>query len=127
MAYHNNIYGNAAYVGSLGGMLSGRVISSSVAADYNSLRSAALAAAVAVDALIAFDALVTTAMAITQLDPTTNTIAANEQWRAGLLQEICRSVWSGRYPSAAEATAATSLATAIFTLWTAALADLATP
>jgi hypothetical protein len=127
MAYLNNIYGNAAYTGALGGMLSGRAISSAVAADYVAMRAAAVAAAVAVDALIAFDALVSTAMGITQLAITTNTIAANEQWRAGLLHDICRSVWTGRLPTAAEATAATGMATAIFTLWTAALADLVVP
>jgi len=129
MANLNDIYFNAAYTGSLGGMLSGRAVSSTTAGDYTAIRAAAVAAAQAVDALIAFDALVTTAMSFTQLAITTNTIASNEQWRAGLLQQICRSVWTGRLPvSAAEATAASAtLAPAIFTLWTAALADLVTP
>jgi len=127
MAYNNNIYGNAAYVGSLGGMLGGRLINSAVAASYAPLRAAAVAFASSVDALIAFDALVSTAASNTQLAQTTNAISANEQWRAALLQGICNSVWSGRYPTAAEAAANSVLATAVYTLWNAALADLATP
>lgn len=127
MAYLNNIYGNAAFVGTLGGLMSGRAITSATAADYAVPRAAAAAFAVAVDALIAFDALVTTGAGITQLAITTNTIAADEQWRAGLLQEICRACWTGRFATAAEAAAATTMATAVFTLWTAALANLVTP
>ena len=107
--------------------MEGRSISSSVVADYNTPRAAAAAFASLVDALIVFDPLVTTGAAITQLAVTTNTIAANEQFRSGLLQEICRSVWSGRSATAAEAGAASALATAVFTLWTAALANLVTP
>jgi hypothetical protein len=124
----NNIYANAAYLGALGGMLSGRMIDSTNPVDYASLRAAALAFASAVDALIPFDGLVTTPAQNTQLAVTTNTIAANETFRSGLLQQICSGVWSGRVASASEATAAAAtLAPAVITLWTAALADLATP
>ncbi len=126
MAYRNNIYGNAAYSGFFSGMLQGRSIASSVQADYTAFRTAALAMAVNVDALIAFDALVTTAAAITQLSTsnalqaaiagttavpgdggqaiidavtaltTGNVIPANEQWRGMLLFSICQSVAAGR-------------------------------
>jgi len=67
MAYLNNIYGNAAYCGFVTGMLQGRRITSTTAGDYTTLRAAALAMAVDVDALIVFDALVSATAAITQL------------------------------------------------------------
>lgn len=126
MAYLNNIYGNAVYTGALGGMLSGRTLSST-AADYVTTRAAAVNAAIAVDALIAFDALVTTGAGITQLAITTNTIAANEQWRAGLLHDLARSLWTGRMPSTAADGTAGAQAAALVALWTAALADLVVP
>jgi len=105
MAYHNVLYGNAAFVGSLGGMLSGRMITSANPSDYNSLRAAAAAAAVAVDALIPFD-------------------EGAEESAAALLHDICQSVWSGRFPSQVEASNATVLAAAIVTLWNAGVTDL---
>jgi hypothetical protein len=128
MPYLNNIYGNAAFVGCFSGMLHGKSIKSATSADYSAARAAAAAMAVDIDALIAFDALVTTGASITQLDPTTNTIAANEQWRAGLLQQICYAVHAGKYTeSAAVAGGQTALAAAIFAAWTQALTSLVTP
>lgn len=128
MAYLNNIYGNAAFVGCLAGMLSGKEIRSSTAADYNAICAAAIAMAIDVDALIAFDALVTTGAAITQLAITTNVIAADEQWRAGLLQAIAQAVTHSRYTlSASVAGAQTVSAAAIHACWTTAVALLVTP
>ena len=126
MAYLNNIYGNAAYIGFYTGFFSGRSPVSATATDYLPQKTAALALAVAVDALIVFDALVSTGAGITQLAITTNTIAANEQWRAGLLKQICFAVASGRAPLSTLAAPAV-LAAAVFAIWTEGLLGLTTP
>lgn len=129
MAYLNNIYGNAAFVGFYTGMLAGQAgQGSATATDYLRLKNAALAMAADVDALITFDALVSTGAGITQLAITTNTIAANEQFRAGMLQELCRSAAQGR-PNfdATSAGQQTAQAAAIFAAWTEGLLGLTTP
>ena len=128
MAYLNNIYGNAAFVGCFAAMLHGRSPISAVSGDYAALTAAAVAQAIDVDALIAFDALVTTGAGITQLAITTNTIAANEQFRAGLLQAICYATHAGKMiTNATTAGGQTTLAAAIFAAWTNAVAALVTP
>jgi hypothetical protein len=128
MAYLNNIYGNAAFVGCLAGMLHGKSISSTTAADYDTLKVAALAQAVDVDALIAFDAEVSTGADITQLAITTNTIASDEQFKAGLLQAICYATHAEKFTkSASVGGGQTALAAAIFAAWTSAKAGLVTP
>lgn len=127
MAYLNNIYGNAAYTGFIKGALSGRQITSPTAADYLTLKTAALAFAVEVDSKIAFDALVTTGSAITQLAITTNVIAANEQWRAGLLHDLCAAVIDDRYTLDAVSADYNTLASAVFAAWTELVAGLVTP
>ncbi len=130
MAYLNNIYGNAAYTGFYCGQAAaaGSGIHDTTAADYLILKTTSLTLAVAVDALITFDALVTTGSAITQLAITTNTIAANEQWRAGLLHSLCFGAVQGRVFTAAGATAgATALAAGIFAAWTEGLVGLVVP
>ncbi len=126
MAYLNNIYGNAAYVGCLEGMLNGRQ-NNSASTSYTLLKAAALQFAAEVDALITFDALVSTGSGITQLAITTNTIAANEQWRAGLLQALCAAEMSSRYSESADTSIYNSAAAAIFAAWTALVAGLVTP
>lgn len=126
MAYLNNIYGNAAFVGFYAGFFSGRSPTSATATDYLPQKTAALTLSVAVDALIAFDALVTTGSNITQLAITTNTIAANEQFRAGLLQQLCFAATEGRAPSSTLA-ASSKLANAVFAAWTEGLLGLTTP
>jgi len=126
MAYLNNIYGNAAFVGAYSAMFDGRSPLSATATDYLPQKTAALAIAVAVDALILFDALVSTGAGITQLAITTNTIAANEQFRAGLLQSITYAVFSGRSPASTLAASAVTAA-AIFAIWTEGLLGLVTP
>jgi hypothetical protein len=128
MAYLNNIYGNAAMVGFYAGMLAGQTGGSAVATDYLRLKNAAVAMAIDVDALIVFDALVSTAMGITQLAITTNTIAANEQFRAGLLQALCYS--QGFQRPDFDATGAglqLTQANAIFAAWTEGLLGLVVP
>lgn len=130
MAYRNNIYGNAAFVGFLTGMIASRaIVVSDTATDYAALKNAAIAMAIDVDALIPFDALVTTGSAITQLASTTNVIQANEQFRAGLLQEICAGavVQGGFTEDATVAGEQTERAAAIVALWTEAIAALVTP
>lgn len=129
MAYLNNIYGNAAYVGFFTGMCKARsILKSQTATDYLALKASAVAMAIDVDALIAFDALVTTGSAITQLAITTNTIAANEQWRASLLQNLCEAEAYAQYTL--DATVAgnfTANAAAVFAAWTEALLGLVIP
>lgn len=99
MANNNNIYYNAAYCGFIQGALQGRNQTSSTATDYLDLTQAAQAFAQRVDSLIAESALVSTGGGDpSQLAITTNTIAANEQWRAALLQSICAGQTAGRYP-----------------------------
>lgn len=106
MAYNNPAYGNAAYAGAMSGMLSGRLVTSTNAADYAQLRASALAIATAVDAAIPLDGGLTVA-------------------RADLLGSICAAVWEGRYPTTAEATASSGTSAAIVALWNAAIVDLA--
>ncbi len=127
MAYLNNIYGNAAYTGFIKGATDGRQAKSAVATDYAALKAAALAFAVEVDSLITFDALVSTGAGITQLAITTNTIAANEQWRAGLLHDLCAGNISGTFPTSVTATDYAQVANAIFAQWTELVAGLVTP
>lgn len=127
MAYNNNIYGNAAFTGALAGLLSGRGGGSSTAADYAKVCNAAAAIASEVDSLIPFDALVTTGAAITQLAITTNTIAANEQWRAGLLQQLAKSQLEGRYSEDSTAADYAQVAAQIVAAWTQGLTKLVTP
>jgi hypothetical protein len=128
--YLNNIYGNAAFTGFYAGMLAQRNITNatSTAPVYATPLAAAQILAAAVDATITFDALVTTNMAITQLAITTNTIAANEQWRAGLLHSLCFAAVFGSTWSSASATAAgAALALAIKAAWTEGLTGLVVP
>ncbi len=127
MAYLNNIYGNAAYTGFIAGSQAGRQAISAVAADYLALKTAAQQFAIEVDALIVFDALVTTGAGITQLAITTNTIAANEQWRAGLLHDLCAAYTSGNYDPTKLAAGYAVAAAAIFAQWTELVAGLVTP
>jgi len=128
MAYLNNIYGNAAYVGCFAAMLHARSPISAVSGDYTAIKTAALAQAVDIDALIAFDALVTTGAGITQLAITTNTIAADEQWRAGALQALCYATHAGKLTTdATVAGGQTVLAAAIFAAWTSLISGLVTP
>lgn len=128
MAYLNNIYGNAAYTGFYTGQISGRSIHDTTAADYLIYKTTSLTLAIAVDALITFDALVTTGSNITQLAITTNTIAANEQWRAGLLHSLCfATVQSSTFTAAGATAGAAALAAGIFAAWTEGLVGLTTP
>ncbi len=127
MAYLNNIYGNAAYTGFIKGAMTGRKPSSTTATDYLSLKTAALAFAAQVDSLIVFDGLVSTNAGITQLAITTNTIAANEQWRAGLLHDLCAAALGGSYTNDSVQADYTGLAAAIFACWTEMILGLTTP
>ncbi len=127
MAYLNNIYGNAAYCGFIAGSQQGRQAQSAVATDYAALKAAALAFAAEVDATIVFDALVSTGAGITQLAITTNTIAANEQWRAGLLHDLCQAASAGNYDPNKLAAGYAQTAAAIFAQWTELVAGLVTP
>lgn len=123
----NNIYYNEAYRGFLRGAWFGRKYSSTVAASYNKAVLAAEAFAAAVDALIPFDALVTTGSAITQLAITTNTIAANEQHRAGLLGDVAFSQISGSYTEDAVQTDFNAIAAVVVAMWTQGLTGLVVP
>lgn len=128
MPYNNNIYGNAAFVGAFAGMQHGRAIISAVSADYDDLRQKAVAIAEDIDALIAFDAEVTTAADITQLAITDNIIASDEQWKAGLLQALTYAYFAGRIPPTVAAAGAMSVAAAaIHASWVEALTGLVTP
>lgn len=137
MANNNNIYYNAAFCGFIGGALQGRAIKSSpVAADYLDLTQAAQAFAQRVDSLIVEDVLVTTGggspaqldMIVNVPPPTpNNTIAANEQWRAGVLKDICMAVVAGRYPTSEVAADYADLAAATFAAFTEAKLLLVTP
>lgn len=127
MAIINNIYYNAAFTGALEGALTGRNFTSATAADYAAVVNAAEAFALAVDAGIAFDALVTTGASNTQLAITTNTIAANEQWRAGLLQCVCRGLISGRRITDTTQASYNDEAAAAKAAWTQGLTKLVTP
>lgn len=128
MANNNNIYYNAAYTGFIEGALSGRGVASSTATDYLDLTQAAQAFAVKVDSLIVEDALVSTGGGNpSQLAITTNTIAADEQWRAGLLQSICRGVISGRYPVSETAATYATLAAIVVAIFTEGKLLLVTP
>lgn len=126
MAVNNNIYLNAAYCGFVRGALDGRGVGLS-AANLTALKAAAQAFAAQVDAGIAFDALVTTGASNTQLAITTNTIAANEQWRAGLLEDLCYGQISGRFSFDSVQANWADEATAIVAAWTALVAGLTTP
>jgi len=128
MANNNNIYYNAAYCGFIEGALAGRNPTSSTATDYLDLTQAAQAFAQRVDSLIAEDALVSTGGGDpSQLAITTNTIAADEQWRAGLLQSVCRGIIAGRYPTSEVAGDYATPAAAAKAVWTEGLLLLVTP
>jgi len=123
MANNNNIYFNAAFCGFMKANLKGRKPVAVVAG----LKGAAAAFAAAVDALIPVDALVTTNAAATQLAITTNTIAANEQFRAGLLKDLCEAGCDGMLSTDSTQADWTPLATAIVAQWNDAIGSLVTP
>ncbi len=128
MANNNNIYFNAAYCGYIEGALCGSPSLSTTAASYLLLTQAAQAFAVQVDSKIpATDVLVSTGGGVTQLAITTNTIAANEQWRAGLLQALCRAAAFQRTQLDTTAAKYDVVASAIFAQWTEGLLLLVTP
>lgn len=127
MAVNNNIYLNAAYNGFIRGALDGRGCRGLSAGSLTSLKNAAAAFAAQVDAGIAFDALVSTGASNTQLAITTNTIAANEQWRAGLLEDLCYGEISGRFSFDSVQANWADEASAIVAAWTALVAGLVTP
>lgn len=137
MVLNNNIYFNAAFRGAFAGFLkavsTSGIGASTTATDYNPLVVAATALATQVDSKIAFDALVSTGASNTQLAITTNTIAANEQARAQLLEAICCSVTSGEAPvnslnpNSGTAASWDQAAKVIFAMWTQALTALVTP
>lgn len=126
MALLNDIYFNAAFCGALEGILEGRDFLSSTATDYATQCNAANAFATELDSLIAFDALVTTGASNTQLAITTNTIAANEQWRAGLLQAISRAKFAGRNLTDSTVLNYADEAAAVKAAWTQGLTKLVT-
>lgn len=125
--YLNNIYGNAAFTGALGGIMQGRPAVSPTATDYAAPVNEANAFASQLDSLIVFDALVSTGAGITQLAITTNTIAANEQWRAGLLHDLSQAAFAGRSPTSTTNTDYAAVAAAVKACWTQGLAQLVTP
>lgn len=127
MAILNNIYYNAAFSGAMEGILANRAFTSSTAANYATAVNAAEAYALKLDSLIAFDALVTTGASNTQLAITTNTIAANEQWRAGLLQALSRAQFWGRSISSTTQAEYAEEAAAVVAAWTQGLTKLVTP
>lgn len=156
MAYRNNIYGNAAYSGFLCGMLQGRRIHGTDSAQFTLLKASALAMATDVDALIAYDALVSVSVGSTnnpQLSPYQELVdaivaaddfaalqgtapdivgpglvAANEQWRAGILHDLCEAAQAGAYQTnAAIAATRTEQANAIFTAWAILITGLTVP
>lgn len=119
MTINNDIYYNAALVGALAGALGGRAFSSATAADYATQVNAAEAFALELDSLIAEDALVTTGAGdASQLAITTSTIASNEQFRAGMLQELSRSQFDGRNIIDAVQADYASSAAAVKAAWT---------
>jgi hypothetical protein len=123
MVLLNNIYFNAAYTGFIKGALMARQGATLTAG----LVTAATTYATKVDSLIPFDALVTTGASNTQLAITTNTIAANEQWRAGMLHDLAFAQLAGSYTEDAVATDYTARATTLVASWTTAIAGLVTP
>lgn len=130
MAFLNNIYANAAFNGFYAGMLAGRTYKSgAVLGDFASLKTAALAMAADVDALIAESALVSTGGGDpSQLAITTNTIAANEQHRAQLLHDLCFGAAMGRYTeNATVAGGQTVQAAGIVAAWNQGITGLTTP
>lgn len=129
MAINNNIYFNAAVSGFVSAAISGRQITSASSSDaeYVAIVAAASAFATELDSLIPFDALVSTGASNTQLAITTNTIAANEQWRAGSLRDIVFAYFDGRYTRVATASDYATAAAACKALWTATLTALVTP
>ena len=130
MANNNNCYFNAAFTGFVAGALAGQAGGSVTATDYSTICDAAAALATEVDALIAHDALVSTAMSPTELvDTASNTIQANTKARPALLQALCFGAAFGHAArSATQATAAGGpLAAAIFASWTQGLTKLVTP
>ncbi len=129
MAVINNIYLNAAYTAACEAALEGRALPS-LAGEITAIKTAAAAFAAEVDAAVnggALDALVTTGGSNTQLAISTNTIAANEQWRAGLLHGVCRAALAGRDIKGLVAANFAADAAKIATIWANLVAALVTP
>jgi hypothetical protein len=122
MAKNNDIYFNAALSGFIRGSLDGRKPLTSITA----VLAAAVVFADKVDNNIANDALVSNAGGL-QLEPTTATIAADEQWRASVLHDLCAAATSGRYFTSTTPSDYSSLATQIATDWAVVVASLVTP
>jgi hypothetical protein len=128
MANNNNIYYNSAYIGALTGALEGSALGPQTAAALAEIRAACGAFATRVDSKIAYSGLVSNAApGPEQLAPATPTIASNEQHRAALLRELCKSAMAARVPESATAADYDAVATDIVATWTAAIADLVVP
>jgi hypothetical protein len=97
MANNNNLLFNAAIAGFTEAAVTGRQLADFITPD-SQLTTLAVQFATAVDAQIAFDALITTGMADpTQLAPSTKTIAANQECRFELMKGLCFGAMTGRY------------------------------
>jgi hypothetical protein len=127
---NNNIYGNAAFAGMLEGIVEGRAgtpTNPAAASVTAAMVTAARAFAVEFDSLVSNDAQVTTGAAVTQLAITTNTIAANEQWKAGLLQSLCRAYWKDRFTTDPTSADYANAANSILASWLLGGVQLTTP
>lgn len=129
MANNNNCLFNAAFIGFFQGAQAGSWITSAVALDYAALKNAAVAFATEVDALIAFDALITTANnnPAMLVDTASNTIQSNTKFRPDLLSGICRGAMMGRYTRDATAADYAGIAAAVVAAYTEALLGLVSP
>jgi hypothetical protein len=129
MANKNNALFNAALVGFMEGAISGSWPLSSTAADYLSLKNAAVAFATEVDSLLAFDAQITTS----NVDPTmlvdtgSQTIQSNTQFKPSMLRGVCAAVMSGRYTQDATAADYAAIAATVKAIYTEMLLGLVSP
>lgn len=128
MAINNNCLYNAAIAGFMEAALAGRSLESGfgTAATYATLVATAAAFAAAVDALIPFDATITTGASNTILAITTNTIAGNEQAKINLMSRIsCGVLWGRASGVATDYT--TGIAAQVVAAYTEALTVIVVP
>ena len=128
---NNNCLFNAAFLGFFQGALSGSWFQNATAAQYDQLKTAAVAFATEVDSLIPFDATITTGPAgvnSTMLVSTaSNTIQSNTLMKPMLLEGVCEAAMNGRYTIDSTPADYAGIATACALAYTRALAGLVSP
>lgn len=121
----NDLLYNHAVIGAVAGLLDGRPVTSSTAADYATAVNAAEAFALQLDSIIPEDATISTGGGdASQLALSSSANAYNALAKSSLIRELSRSQFSGRFSSSAVQADYSAEAAAVKAAYTQALTKL---